>query len=270
MSWSELPVEIRLAIWEFTFSGPRTFTIRTNRMEDMKNKIPVAFHVNYESRKQAEEKMQLLFDGTNLVGSENCHFLYFNPKIDTLFLNDDSDLGRFQFLIGPCWNQRWLDSFGIRRRFPYLAIENLEPIKECDMVTLLKVWRGIAKMDQICFFRNLEKLTVLYDGHVLTSRIPNNTPLIQRIRMMEDRLIDDAKFIYGLCQKRLNEGFITKIPEIILSPIFAEAHEIVSSGVSTLKFRMPRNARPAVTMNEHVKDLDCAKSYNDGLRLLRH
>ncbi|EDN97777.1 predicted protein [Sclerotinia sclerotiorum 1980 UF-70] len=93
MSWSGLPAEIRILIWELAFPAlPRTFTIATNKMKRGKNKIPVDLHVNYESRYLAKNKYKLLFDGTNLVGSENCQFLCFNPKVDTFFLSNYTDL----------------------------------------------------------------------------------------------------------------------------------------------------------------------------------
>ncbi|KAF7879226.1 hypothetical protein EAF04_000423 [Stromatinia cepivora] len=264
MSWSELPIEIRFTIWELTFPGPRTIIVTSNEIKS-KDKIPVAFHVNYESRKHIGGLMSFLFEGTNLVGSENCQFLYFNSKIDTLFLDDSSDLGKFQFLIGPCWNQRWLDSFiKVPRGFHHLAIQNPESIKECDMVTSLEIRQGINKLDQVCFFKNLEKFTIRYNEYLMACAPRDLRTPIQRALIMRNRLIHDAMVVYGLFQKRLDAGFITKIPEIILSPLFSDAHDIVSSGVSTLKFkfRKARNATLArITMNGHVKDLDCVASY---------
>ncbi|CAD6456186.1 a2668643-7331-476a-abd0-8b10e6e6311a-CDS [Sclerotinia trifoliorum] len=277
MPWSALPSEIRCMIWEYTFSEPRTFSIATNEMKDPNYKLPVALQVNYESRCHVKRKLPLLFDGTNLVGSENCHFLYFNPGVDTLFLSDSSDFGMFQFLIGPCWNQRWIDSL-VRLRFRVrgaprrVAIEYPEPIKECDIVTSLTICQDLDKIDQLFFFRKLEKLTIDYDRSVIwlglwTPR--GHQTLNQRARMIENSLINHAKIIYGLFQTRINAGFITKIPEILFFPLFSDVQDMVSAGFSTLEFRMPEGFCPSVTMNEYVKDLDCIKAYNDGISVLR-
>ncbi|KAF7924625.1 uncharacterized protein EAE97_010576 [Botrytis byssoidea] len=98
MSFSMLPAELRAIIWEFAILKPRSHIVKSNQMMK-KNKIPVLFQINHESREFALKYMPLLFDGTNLAGCDDLHFNYFNPKIDTLCLYDMDE--NIAFFMGP-------------------------------------------------------------------------------------------------------------------------------------------------------------------------
>ncbi|KAI9649645.1 hypothetical protein NHQ30_002226 [Ciborinia camelliae] len=204
--FGDLPIEIRFMIWELTLPGPRSHIIKSNSMVTRvkTRRIPMALKVNFESRDFALKKLTLLFGGTNLIGSENCHALYFNPKLDTLCLF--AHRNTFHFLMGPCYNQTRLDFDAITWQYGHRAIQQPEPIRECDMVTSLefpKVRR--QRLVDTAYFRNLKKLTIRYSSYLLDYTSQLEDPL-ERARVNVDFLIEQGQRVYQVFKRESNWG----------------------------------------------------------------
>ncbi|KAF7853578.1 uncharacterized protein EAF02_011883 [Botrytis sinoallii] len=243
MSFSMLPFELRAMIWEFALPKPRSHIVKSNQMTK-KKKIPVLFQINKESREFVLKHMQLLFEGTNLAGCEDFHFIYFNPKIDTLCLYDMDD--NFKFFMGP-------RNFA-QRGEPHPDTREVAPIKECDMVKSLEMKNETkdakSLLSKTGYFRNLERLVVRFE----TSFRPQ---LCSQFFSSPGHLADSiicmmtswAMSYYRFFSLQVMRREIAAIPDIVFIITKADARCILSSGVSTLEFSGTRTV-----MNKAVEN----------------
>ncbi|KAF7913504.1 uncharacterized protein EAE98_011529 [Botrytis deweyae] len=244
MSFSMLPPELRAIIWEFALPKPRSHIVKSNQMTTKKKKIPVLFQINHESREFVLKHMQLLFEGTNLAGCEDFHFIYFNPKIDTLCLYD-MDVN-FKFFIGP-------RKFS-QRGEPHPDTWEVAPIKECDMVKSLEIKKGRkathSLLSKTGYFRNLERLVVRFQKSFGESLYPPfySSPA-HRANTIIFWMTSWAMFYYRFFSLQVTRGKIAAIPDIVFIITKADARFILSTGVSTLEFSGTRTV-----MNKAVEN----------------
>ncbi|KAI9646160.1 hypothetical protein NHQ30_005600 [Ciborinia camelliae] len=215
-----LPSEIRIMVWEFALPTARRINIRNNAMRhDTRHsrKNPAILYVNYESYQVAIKHLVPLFDGVNMIGSEQ--FKYINPKIDVVHF----DNVRFSFSLGP---------------YPtgHRNMLGQEPMKECDKIIDIEFSENCLsdrrRLLRILFsFRNLERLRLLY---TLSRSMNIGTHVLCRIDFIREiykRITLDSEFLSNWFRWRFDHGLINKLPEIIILPthldrqiIFSEPH----------------------------------------------
>lgn len=141
--FSELPAEIRLLIWEYTFV-PRVHELHpcaklyNERMTFRSNssKTPAIFHVCRESRQLALKNYSLMSYEPRLTGASGKGILrfYFSPELDTLFLN--SLMGLFiMFMLLE--DEDEYAGVGIMKEWQKVAFD-------ADRVQLISLLAGIA------------------------------------------------------------------------------------------------------------------------------
>lgn len=192
--------------------------------------------------------MPLLFDGTNLAGCDDFHFIYFNPKIDTLCLYDMSE--NVTFFMGPRYYPRYYPPrYDID--FPEMA-----PIKECDMVKSIEFtgWATNEKslLSKTGYFRNLERLVVRYRESLKPYfHSPLFTSPAGKAYSMIDMMTKRAKYYYKFFSRRVRRREIAAMPDIVFIITKADARFILSTGVSTLKFSGTRAVMNKVVENRY-------------------
>ncbi|TGO77162.1 hypothetical protein BELL_0120g00150 [Botrytis elliptica] len=236
MSFSMLPPELRAIIWGFALPKPRSHIVKSNQMTTKKKKIPVLFQINRESREFVLKHMQLLFEGTNLAGCEDFHFIYFNPKIDTLCLYDMED--NFKFFMGP-------RNFFLRGVRP----DNWEvaPIKECEMVKSLEIKNVTKDTDSLLSKTGLVVRFQKSFGEALYP--PFYSSPAHQANTIIFWMTSWAMTYYRFFSLQVTRGKIAAIPDIVFIITKADARFILSTGVSTLEFSGTRTV-----MNKAVEN----------------
>ncbi|CZT11188.1 uncharacterized protein RAG0_15414 [Rhynchosporium agropyri] len=170
--FGELPMEIRLSIWELTML-PRIHELHpcsklyNERMTFRSNssKAPMIFHINAESRSVAFKNYQLFdYRPAGLATGKGILRFYFSPKMDTLLLNSlmglfimfmllDDDNGQYQEVLG-------MGGLGVMKGWQYVAFD----AQRAGLISLLSGVAGNAPQPRFkALFPALKELVIAFD-----------------------------------------------------------------------------------------------------------
>ncbi|KAH7382776.1 hypothetical protein BKA64DRAFT_169116 [Cadophora sp. MPI-SDFR-AT-0126] len=167
--FGELPVEIRLSIWEAAML-PRVHELHpcsklyNERMTFRSNssRAPAIFHVNKESRSVALMNYELFdYRPPGMPHGKGILRFYFNPKMDTLLLNSLMGLFiMFMLLEDDDDDYHVMGGLGVMKGWKYVAFDS----QRAELVSLLSGVAGHAPQPRFkVLFPSLKQLIIAFD-----------------------------------------------------------------------------------------------------------
>ncbi|KAG4429523.1 hypothetical protein IFR05_014997 [Cadophora sp. M221] len=165
----ELPLEVRLLIWETTML-PRVHELHpcsklyNERMTFRSNssQAPIIFQVNAESRSVALKNYELFdYRAPGLPHGKGILRFYFNPKMDTLLLNSLMGLFiMFMLLEDDDGDYPVMGGLGVMRGWKYVAFD----AQRAELISLLSGVAGHAPQPRFkILFPSLKQFIIAFD-----------------------------------------------------------------------------------------------------------
>ncbi|KAH7370483.1 hypothetical protein BKA65DRAFT_18384 [Rhexocercosporidium sp. MPI-PUGE-AT-0058] len=167
--FGELPLEVRLLIWE-TAMVPRVHELHpcsklyNERMTFRSNssRAPAIFHINAESRSVALNNYELFdYRPPGLPGGKGILRFYFNPKMDTLLLNSLMGLFiMFMLLEDDDDEYNVMGGLGVMKGWQYVAFD----AQRAELISLLSGVAGHAPQPRFkVLFPALKQFMIAFD-----------------------------------------------------------------------------------------------------------